>query len=289
MSENHDYKMERRLRELNPELHRRFTDAVFALQFNLSNYKLIFPTFTDHTMLHSLSVIDFCNQLIGDQIEKLNVDELYILLMAAYFHDTGMGITKKDYEEFASTIDFGDFFDDHDKEDLPAAIRGFHHEFSGRFIKKYAELFEIPNEEYTWAIVQVARGHRRTNLLDEKEYPTAYLLPSGNTVCLPYLAALIRLADEIDVAASRNTILLYDLEGITDDHEIVENKKLKAVRQLGIDEDAFTLYVDECEPRIMDAVIKVSEKMQKTLDGCREVVLERTPYTITQSKVMIEK
>lgn len=35
-TENHDYAMERRLRELNPELHRRFTDAVFALQYNLS-------------------------------------------------------------------------------------------------------------------------------------------------------------------------------------------------------------------------------------------------------------
>lgn len=85
--------MERKLRDLNPELHKRFTDAVFGLQHVLSNYKLIFPEYTDHTELHSLNVIDFCNQLIGDQIDKMNADEIYCLLMGCYFHDTGMGIS----------------------------------------------------------------------------------------------------------------------------------------------------------------------------------------------------
>ena len=288
MSEQHDYAMERRLRELSPDLHRRFTAAVFALQYNLSNYKLLFPEYTDHTMLHALSVIDFCNQLIGEQIEKLNVDELYVLLMGIYFHDTGMGISKKDYEEFSKTIDFGDFFETHDRDDLPTTIRSFHNEFSGKFIEKYAELFEIPTEEYMWAIIEVARGHRRTDLFDENQYPSAYLLPTGNTVCLPYLAALIRLADEIDVAASRNSILLYDIESLVDDIEIFENKKLKVVRKLDIDENAFTLHVDECEPEILEGVKQVANKMQKTLDACRQVVQERTPYVITQSKVIIE-
>ncbi len=49
---NYDYSMERRLRDLSPELHGRFTDAVFGLQHVLSNYKLIFPEYTDHTELH---------------------------------------------------------------------------------------------------------------------------------------------------------------------------------------------------------------------------------------------
>jgi capsule polysaccharide modification protein KpsS len=73
--------MERRLRALNPELHRRFTDAIFALQYNLSHYKLIFPEYTDHSNLHSMTVIDFCNRLIGSQIQSLDPDELYVLLM----------------------------------------------------------------------------------------------------------------------------------------------------------------------------------------------------------------
>ena len=285
----HDYAMERRLRDLNPELHRRFTDAVFALQYNLSNYKLIFPEYTDHSNLHSMTVIDFCNQLIGNQIERLNADELYALLMGCYFHDTGMGITRRDYEEFSVQIDFRDYFDTHSKDDLPGTIRSFHNEFSGCFIRKYAELFEIPSETHLWAVIQISRGHRKTDLLDEQEYPRALQVGNGNRICLPYLAALIRLADEIDVAAARNPILLYDIETLTDSVEIIENKKVKAVRELLVSEDEFVLRVDRTDAEILGQIRKMVGKMQKTLDNCREAVRQRSPYVITQQRVRIEE
>lgn len=288
-TENHDYAMERRLRALNPELHRRFTDAVFALQYNLSHYKLIFPEYTDHSNLHSMTVIDFCNRLIGSQIKSLNPDELYVLLMGCYFHDTGMGITLKDYQEFSEQIDFRDYFDTHSHDKLPEIIRSFHNEYSGLFIRKYAELFEIPSEEHLFAVIQIARGHRKTDLLDEKEYPAALQMPDGNTVCLPYLAALIRLADEIDVAAARNPKLLYDIESLTDEVEIIENKKVRAVRELAVTEDEFILYVDRSDEEILGHVRAMVVKMQKTLDYCRRAALERCPYVITQQRVRMEE
>lgn len=287
-TENHDYAMERRLRALNPELHRRFTDAVFALQYNLSHYKLIFPEYTDHSNLHSMTVIDFCNRLIGSQIKSLNPDELYVLLMGCYFHDTGMGITLKDYQEFSRQIDFRDYFDTHSRDNLPEIIRSFHNEYSGLFLRKYAELFELPSEEHLFAVIQIARGHRKTDLLDEKEYPAALRMPDGNTVCLPYLAALIRLADEIDVAAARNPRLLYDIESLTDEVEIIENKKVRAVRELAVTEDEFILYVDRSDEEILGHIRAMVVKMQKTLDYCRRVALERCPYVITQQRVRME-
>ena len=285
---NHDFSMERRLFQLDPELHRRFTGAVFALQYNLSNYKLIFPEYTDHTNLHSMTVIDFANQLIGDQIEKMNADQLYVFLMSCYFHDTGMGITRKDYEEFLGKIDVGNYFDNHPREDYPAVIRTFHHEFSGQFIRKYAALFDIPTPAHEEAIIQVSRGHRKTDLMDEREYPADARVPNGNLLCLPYLASLIRLADEIDVAAARNPILLYDLEALTDEIEIIENKKVKAVRRLDVTESAFTLQVATEEAEILEQIRKMAEKMQTTLDYCRKVAESRTPFRITQEKVLLE-
>ena len=45
--DSHSFALEFRLRELDRELHKRFTDGVFCLQKILSNYKLIFPEFTD--------------------------------------------------------------------------------------------------------------------------------------------------------------------------------------------------------------------------------------------------
>ena len=285
----HDYAMERRLRQADPALHKRFTDAVFALQYNLSRYRLIFPEYTDHSNLHCLDVIDFCNQLIGNQIDRLNADELYILLTACYFHDTGMGITMKDYREFSERIDFGDYFKNHSREDISNIIRDFHHEFSGRFIQKYAELFEFPSAEHLWAIQMVSRGHRKTDLMDEHEYPLALQMPGGNRVCLPYLAALIRLADEIDVAAERNPILLYDIEALTDEKQIMENKKVKAVRSLQVTEKRFILTVDTAEEEVLKQIGIMAEKMKRTLRECRAAVCGRTPYVITQEDVLIQK
>lgn len=286
--QTHDYAMEQRLRKLNPGLHKRFSDAVFALQFNLSNYKRIFPEYTDHSILHSMDVINFCNQLIGGQIDLLNADALYVLLTACYLHDTGMGVTRKDFGEFCGRIDFGTYFETHSREDIPALIRDFHHEFSGQFIRKYAGLLEFPSETHQWAVIQVARGHRKTDLTDEREYPLDLEMPGGGRVCLPYLAALIRLADEIDTAADRNPSLLYDISALTDEVQIMYNKTLKAVRSVQVTEKRFLLTVSTDEEPVRQQVVRMVDKMKKTLDECRAAVCGRTPYVITQEEILIK-
>ena len=282
----HDFAMERRLKALDPELHRRFTDAVFCLQRILSNYKLIFPDFTDHTELHSLTVINFCNQLIGDGIGALNADEIYSLLMGCYFHDTGMGVTKRDYEEFSREMDFGDYFDTHDPDDIRSTIRDYHHQYSWFFIRKYADLFEIPSREHLRAIAEIALGHRRTDLKDENEYPVSLAMPNGNAVCLPYLAALIRLADEIDVGSDRNSPLLYNDKEVA---EILHFSMHRAVHGLDITEDAFTLLVDSSDAGVFEEIKKMAVKMQYTLDECRAAVIGRTSHSISQQKVLIRE
>ena len=125
--------------------------------------------------------------------------------------------------------------------------------------------------------------------MNEREYPLALRMPNGNRVCLPYLAALIRLADEIDVAAERNPILLYDIEALTDQKQIMENRKLKAVRSLLVTEKRFILSVDPVEEDVLLQIKTVAEKMQHTLNDCRAAVCGRTPYAITQEDVLIEE
>ena len=286
----YDYSLERHLRDLNKDLHLRFTDTVFALQHILSNYQLIFPEFTDHTELHSLNVIEFCNKLIANQIDKLNADEIYCLLLGCYFHDTGMGISLNDFEEFSKQIDFGNYFETHEKDNYPEIIRNFHNEYSGLFIKKYAKFFEFPSEAHLFAIIQISRGHRKTDLNDDKEYPTALAIPgSKNTICVKYLAALIRLADEIDVTAARNSKVIYDLSKITGEINIVEFMKHEAVKGLDVNEKDFIMKVQTDDEKIYKGLLNVASKMQKTLDQCRTVVNEATPYTISQEKVKVEK
>ncbi len=282
-----DYAMEYRLKEINPELHTRFSNAVFAIQHILSNYKLIFPDYTDHSELHSLTIIDFCNRIIGAQIDRMNGDEIYALLMGCYFHDTGMGISKRDFEEFTPQIDFGDYFDTHSNTEISTIIRDFHNEYAGCFIRKYADFFEIPSDDHLTAIVQIARGHRKTLLSDEKTYPVAMPVPGGNTICLPYLAALIRLADEIDVAASRDPAGLYDLDSLLFTRSGFEHRKLQAVEDLTITDSVFIMHADTKDEEVIEGLRRLAEKMQKTLDDCRAAVNGRTPFVITQEHIRL--
>ena len=284
-----DFSLERRLKELDSGLHQRFADTVFALQQVLSNYQLIFPDYTDHTELHSLNVIDFCNHLIGEQINKLNADEIYVLLLGCYFHDTGMGISHNDFNEFSKNIDFGNYFETHSRDDYPEIVRNFHQEFSGQFLHKYARFFEFPSEEHLFAIIQISRGHRKTDLNDQNEYPIALQLYNGNTICLPYLAALVRLADEIDVTASRNSKAIYDLSKIVKEIDLIEFMKHDAVKALDVNEKEFVMTVSTDDQKVLDGLAILAKKMKKTLDYCRSAVNDITPYKITQEDVVIKR
>ena len=98
----HEYLTEKRLRVLDPQLHSQYKNCVVASNQMLSQYQSTFPEYTDHSTLHTLEIVDTCNALIGDQIDRLTPDDLYVLLMGALFHDVGMGISEKDFNAFYS-------------------------------------------------------------------------------------------------------------------------------------------------------------------------------------------
>lgn len=290
LNESSDYLLERRLRELDPDLHKVFTNTVFVSRHMLSHFKQLFPEYTDHSELHSMTVIDSCNRLIGpDQIGKLNKDEIFILLTACYLHDSGMGVSEKDFDEFKEKLGYKAYFKEHPGDTRADFIRAYHNEFSGLFIEKYAEVFDLPSEEYSYAVKQVSRGHRKVDLFDETEYPADYRLPNGSTVCLPYLASLLRLADEIDVVASRNPMVLYDIDLLTDEESIDENRKLEAVKAMTMTRSSFILYADTDDNKLSDSLVRMVAKMQNTLDYCRDVVGSRTDFRLTQKNVILAK
>ena len=279
--ENRDFLCEYRLKELNPELHRRVMDTGFLVVFLLEKYKNYFPDFTDHAVGHALHVIEFCNQLIGpENLEKLNAQELYVLLQGCYLHDIGMGISMRDFERFSGEVVPQAYLDAHPDARKQDLIRAFHHEFSGKLIYRYAEMLEFPSEAHTYAIAQVSRGHRKTNLYDPAEYPTDLQTPSGETVCLPYLSALIRLADEMDIGADRNSLLEYGPE-----HGNLHVKAHAAVYRFEVREDGFYAFASTRDEAVRNQVLSVVEKLQETLDECVDVIEKRTHFHISQRRV----
>ena len=284
-----DYILEKRLRKLDPELHRRFSDTGFVLQGILDRYGILFPEFTEHTQVHCVTVIDFCNLLIGDeQIMRMNADEIYILLMACYLHDTGMVVSSRDYESFKAEIDSSRFYRTHPDASEADFVREFHQELSGLFIRKYADLFDIPSEKHVHAIIQVSRGHRKTDLYDPVEYPSDYALHNGNLVCMPYMSALIRLADEIEVAASHNPVLLYDIEDIAENMPLLKQLESNVIKTLVTTDTSLLLYLSADMKEVPEEIEQMRKNMQRTLDYCRDLTEKRTPYLILQERVEIE-
>jgi len=281
-----DYLLEKRLKAEAPELHQRMRDSVFVLQGMLERLLPRFPDFTDHSLLHSLDVLDYSNRLLGpDVIGRLSPGECYVLIMACYLHDIGMGVGQKDFEAFSRKIAFGDYFETHDREDAAATIRAFHNEYSGHFIRKYAELLEIPTEELLFSIIQVSRGHRKTDLFDTAEYPE--LQTEYGVIRTAYLAAIIRLADEIDVGADRNPELLFDSSSLTRKQGIEAFGIHESIRHVDVTEDGIILRVRPKSPEYVPLIKALNAKIQNTLDYCRSAAEQRSDFRITQEKTVI--
>lgn len=287
MNEKHDYLLEKRLREEAPDLHRRVKDSVTVLQNMLESFLTWFPDFTDHSVLHSLDVLDYANRLLGDQVWALSLRECYVLVMACYLHDIGMGVTRQGFEEFTRQINFADYHRKHPEASEARIIRDFHNEYSGLFIRKYAELFDIPDEDTLFAIVQVSRGHRKTDLYDPAEYPD---IPGEDGVIrTAFLSAVLRLADEIDVAADRNPEILFDTSALSRQADIDAFGTHESIRSVTVKDRSIVLQILPKEPRFVALIEELAGKIQLTLDYCRDVALKRSDLRIYQETIEIEQ
>ena len=280
-----EHGIERRLSRLSPELHGRYRDCVVISQRMLTRYENYFPDFTDHTVLHTLDILELCNELIGDQLEKLSAEDLYVLMMGALFHDVGMGVSLADLEEFRGVLGFPEPEDDTARA---WAVRDHHQELSGLFLKKYGPILDLPNESYLHAVIQVSRGHRKTDLLDEAGYPPQFEVEPGKTVYLPYLAALLCLADELDIAAGRNISFLYNVERMPSPRDRREFRKHMAIHRVDLEPERVVVHARTEDPEIRAGVRELCAKLLDKLLLCRRVAAERSPFVITQAGVVLD-
>ena len=285
----YDFQLEKKLRNEAPEYHRIFKDNVKACQKLLSSYTALFPTYTDHSSLHSMQLINFCNSMVGKNIEKLNADEIFVLLMAAYLHDVGMGLSREDFEEFSAQMPMvAAYRKEHPEEEGSEVVRRFHNELSGCYIRKYASALELPSAQHLHAIVQVSRGHRKLDLNDETEFPRQYRLENGNVVRLAYLAALIRLADELDIAADRNFDFVYHMEDVSRKQSIMAFRGHMAIHRMELAEDRFVFYVQkDVDEELRLHLDKTFEKLRETLNDCVYVTENKTDLVIKQKFIEV--
>ena len=256
-----------------------------VLQGMLESFSTWFPNYTDHSTLHSMDVLYYCNQLLGEQVQALTIPECYATVMACYLHDVGMAIPRNDLDAFTQKLDMEEYRKKNPYAKPDTVIRDYHHELSGLFIRKYADLFDIPSEDLLFAIIQISRGHRKTDLFDETEYPNLQT-PDG-VIRTAFLSALVRLADEIDMGADRNPELLFDSSKLTRQWDIDIFGSHESIRLVEVTENTIVLHTKLKEPRYEALIKKLAGKIQKTLDYCRDAAKQCSDLRITQERVEI--
>lgn len=279
---DYDFMLERTLKETNSDLAYRYACCMSLFEQLLKKFLTTFPTFTDHSLLHSLSVTNITNQLLRENIHQLNASEIYIYLMSAALHDAGMGIPAKDLDAFIDAAGIRACVYEHPGMSGPALIRKFHHDFSAAFIRKYWPLLEIPSERYADAIAEVSRGHRKTDLLDEKLYPATFDLGDGSTANLAALAAVLRIADELDIASDRNPDLLYDTESMEgmSEKDVFEFSRHDAIRSVFFAAHGILIHAETDDDDIAQGVIDCIRAVKETMSCCTAVLKKRSSIQI---------
>ena len=269
---NYSFLAENRLEKLSPDLHKRYTGCVAATDELLGKYLNTFPQFTDHSMLHSMEVANYANLLISNRIDELCAEELYILLMAALLHDIGMGYGINELSEHFPS-EFKKNQNTHSNDDIYEFVRKNHHDLSAMFVLENWKLCLIPDEIIAAAVAEVGRGHRKTDLLDKSIYPTDLKLGDG-IVNMAYLAAVIRLADELDISSSRNLQLMFT--GFVPTTNI-DATAFQIHRLLKIDfiDNVLILKAQTANNYEYDELISVYNKVRQTFDYCNQVVISR--------------
>lgn len=286
---NYDFLLELRLRKLDKDLARLHSSCMSLFEQMLKKFLAVFPTFTDHTLLHTLNVTNITNQMLRYEVQKLNAEEIYVYLMATALHDIGMGVNDREMNAFIDSQGIREYVDTH--PDVPKAtlIRKYHNDFSYAFIKKYWGILEIPNERYANAIAEVGRGHRKTDLFDISLYPTDYDLGDGKSANLALLAALLRLCDELDVASDRNPDLLYDVEtmvGLTE-RNLFEFFKHEAIHTVEFADDTILIVADTEKPHIARGVVESIKVVDQTLRYCFSVIEARSDVRLDCTKIKL--
>lgn len=166
------------------------------------------PGYTYHGKEHIGMVEQYVGRLLGeDRISKLTNEELFVLLMGAMCHDVGMS----EYKTVGDT-----YIPDRENHNINSYLKVYdsNKNSSGTLGIKVPS----DNPKYFKAIALLCLGHRdhkengkkKCTLLEQSiikgqsvGIPELISLPNNTDVRVRYLAAILRLADEIDVTNQR--------------------------------------------------------------------------------------
>jgi len=208
-----------------------------------------FPYYTPHDFRHSLNVEENLNWLVPDEIKsKMNDHEIFFLIVSAWLHDWGMVASQSENAE---------------------EVRAKHHIRTEENFEKFYDKIHLNHQEAR-IVGRICKGHRNDDL-QSPEYKDSFI-GSNISIRIPFLASLVRLADECDVTANRTPeIIYYSLkpEGAS------EAEFQKHLSIIGIGQPTpykIVLSGVAYTPQGADVIKGVKKKIQQQLDSVKTIL-----------------
>jgi hypothetical protein len=212
------------------------TTATRAMADVLNRSCTNFEEYTLHDEHHAVRVVFLMHRLMGPKlVEALDPVEVALLILSAFGHDTGMAVGSAEREKLTQGPDYKDHLLRHESDWLEAErareagdlkryqhlsallfqdfLRRRHHLMSAELVeKKFAPLLVIEEKSLARPTAQLCKSHGQSieEIARLKPYPFAYAFKAD----LQFLACVLRLADYLDLDASRAPRSLMELIGV---------------------------------------------------------------------------
>lgn len=232
-------------------------DAVYALTLEtINSISRSYGNYTMHDMNHGLRVASYMEQLafgidetFNTKIASFNAFEITLMLLSAILHDIGMTIRPQDIIDIKNnnikhtdTLTFDGVMSvlNDEEEAIKEIVRHTHasrieefmnHDFGGRTIESI--LLVENSYSYSDDIIEICKAHGEDHSFLERIRNES--TKGHYTYNAQYIAALLRIADSLDIDKQRTPILWYSIMGIDgfskeewETHFIIQNNtKLK--------------------------------------------------------------
>jgi hypothetical protein len=285
-------RIERRLKDLNGGHFSKFQETVTSVKALLAKYAVNFPAYTDHSKEHVEQVFNLAaNLLTTQEIDNLNEDELYVLSCACFLHDVGMCVPAERIAELEKLPKYSHIRIPGNEISTEDFLRTIHHEVSYDFILEEWRELKIIDEKFAKAIALVAMGHRKVDLHDIHLYDPKFFVKNGREfVCLPYISAVLRIADELDVTNVRTPRLLTKYYMPNNVQSQIEWRKHISTTQVNFTEDKVIYHVVCTDHLIFAALQDQFEKITSTINYCQKIIrgisnTEERKFTLNLVKV----
>jgi hypothetical protein len=236
----------------------------------LQRYITNFPGYTDHSMEHSKRVLGYLANIIGENVKELNSEEIYILVAGCYLHDVGMSL--KASAKLKASKEVKDFYKETGRG-VEEYIRRTHHLLSKKFILDNWKTLGIINARYASAISLVAMGHREENLSNFEVFFPKYPVKSGTDfVCIPFLAGVLRIADELDITNDRTPDLLCNKFFPKNKISKQEWEKHKSTYLVNFDGAKILITAETENKDLYISLERQMEKIQESIDAFLKMI-----------------